>query len=123
MARISDYKKQISEENKYFLLDRTNLENGFNIYKTKDGRPFFNLLSTRVFPEELTPYSYRIHTVKEGETLHNVSYQYYKNIKLWWIIAEANHIQNPFDALTAGLQLKVPTDMYISEIMAEMSNG
>jgi len=123
MAKISDYSKEQKKENRFISIDRTNLENGFNVYKTKDGYPFFNLLATRIFPNELEPYSYKNHTVKEGETLHNIAYQYYKNIKLWWVIAEANHIQNPFDAMTAGLVLKVPNDNTISDIMTEMANG
>ena len=123
MAKIDDFKKEIKKDTKFVSIDRTNLENGFNVYKTKDGYPFLNLLVTRHFPEEMEPYSYYEHVVREGETLHNIAYQYYKNIKLWWVIAEANHIDNPFDAMTAGLVLKVPNDNKISDIMTEMANG
>lgn len=123
MAKIEDFKKDIKNDTKFVSIDRANLENGFNVYKTKDGYSFFNLLATRYFPEELEPYSYHEHVVKAGETLHNIAYQYYKNIKLWWVIAEANHIDNPFDAMTTGLVLKIPNDNTISDIMTEMANG
>ena len=56
-----------------------------------------------------TPESTIIHTVLDGQTLQNIAYQYYKDSGLWYIIALANNIQNPFsDELHAGQQLMIP---------------
>lgn len=49
------------------------------------------------------------HTVKEGETLQNLSFRYYKDSGKWYIIAEANGILNPFKELTEGLILRIPS--------------
>ena len=59
--------------------------------------------------ELLTPESTIIHTVLDGQTLQNIAYQYYNDSGLWYIIALANNIQNPFsDELHAGQQLMIP---------------
>lgn len=50
-----------------------------------------------------------IHTVLDGQTLQNIAYQYYNDSGLWYIIALANNIQNPFsDELHVGQQLMIP---------------
>lgn len=50
-----------------------------------------------------------IHTVIEGQTLQNIAYQYYGDSGLWYLIALANDIMNPFsDELYAGQQLRIP---------------
>lgn len=37
------------------------------------------------------------YTVKEGDTLQNIAYTLYGDSGLWYMIAIANNIQNPFD--------------------------
>lgn len=119
--KIDNYTSEIREKNKHFFINGSNIEHGFNIYDDKDeGRPFFNPLASRVFPEEMEPYSYDIHIVKDGETLQNIAFEHYENTRLWWVIAEANHIQNPFDAMIAGLKLIVPKSNTITDILTEM---
>lgn len=44
----------------------------------------------------------RHHTVIQGETLTGLAYKYYKSIssdpaKYWWVLADVNSIDNPFD--------------------------
>ena len=59
--------------------------------------------------ELLTPESTIIHTVLDGQTLQNIACQYYNDSGLWYIIALANNIQNPFsDELHVGQQLMIP---------------
>lgn len=50
------------------------------------------------------------YTVKEGDTLHGIAYTYYKDSGLWYIIALANDIQNPFDLTQfyPGQLLRIP---------------
>ena len=50
-----------------------------------------------------------IHTVLEGQTLQNIAFQYYGDSGLWYLLAQANGISNPFsDELYTGQQLKIP---------------
>lgn len=54
------------------------------------------------------------HTVRDNDTLPSIAYRYYgqrtKNAdELWWVIAEANIINNPFDmAALRGKELLIP---------------
>lgn len=48
------------------------------------------------------------HTVKEGETLQNISYRYYGDSGKWYLIAEYNNILNPFKELKEGMVLIIP---------------
>lgn len=53
-----------------------------------------------------------IHTVIEDERLEQISYKYYGNSKLWWVIADFNDIDdsliNPFEDLVPGTKLLIP---------------
>lgn len=48
------------------------------------------------------------HTIKEGETLQNIAYSYYRDSGKWYIIAGANNIMNPFHDLVPGQILRIP---------------
>ena len=117
--RIADIKSGISKGNKFYQMDSSFIDNGFNIYAESDGKMFFNLLSNRYFPDNLPPNKYSIYTIKHNETLQEIAYKCYQNINLWWIIAEANHMQNPFDYMKNGMTLIIPSEDYISDILME----
>jgi len=48
-----------------------------------------------------------IHSVKDNEKIWDIAYKYYKNSKLWYIIADVNNIFNPLD-IDTGTQLIIP---------------
>lgn len=48
------------------------------------------------------------HTVLEGETLQNIAYRYYGDSGLWYRIALANNILNPFAELEHGKIIIIP---------------
>ena len=57
----------------------------------------------------------KYHTLLEGETLDQVAFRYYASragdnaAELWWVIADANGIVNPFDLEEfVGKELLVP---------------
>lgn len=118
--RMSDYYQTIAKENRFYRMNGSNIENGLNVYETENGEKFFNLLSMRVFPDEMVPGSYTVHRTNGGETLQNIAYDHYENIHLWWVVAEANHIDNPFTVFTPGLDLVIPNPNTISFILDEM---
>ena len=49
------------------------------------------------------------HTVKEHDTLDNIALYYYNNPTYYWVIADFNHIQDPFKKLELGSILRIPT--------------
>ena len=66
-------------------------------------------VSLETYPPQIIPSSSDIfHTVLEGETLQNIAFRYYKDSGLWYAIAEANKILNPFEELKAGTLIRIP---------------
>ena len=53
--------------------------------------------------------TYVLHEIKVNETLDTLALDYYNNPTFFWIIADFNHIQDPFLKLEIGSKLKIPT--------------
>lgn len=51
---------------------------------------------------------FHIVTQSDAERIDLIAYKYYDDVKLWWIIAEANKISNPLN-LEVGSTLRIPT--------------
>ena len=51
--------------------------------------------------------SYYVVTKKDEQRLDLISFNYYKTPLLWWVIAEASGITDPFD-VPIGTVLKIP---------------
>ena len=54
------------------------------------------------------------HTVQERDTLDSLALYYYGNPTYFWIIADYNRIQDPFENLTEGDIISIPTFSAIS---------
>ena len=52
--------------------------------------------------------------VKPGDTLDNLALYYYNNPTYYWIISDYNNILDPFEPLTVGEELLIPTFSEIS---------
>ncbi len=53
--------------------------------------------------------TYVNHKVALGDTLDTLALHYYNNPTYYWIIADFNRIQDPFEPLQQGDIIKVPT--------------
>lgn len=84
-----------------------NYENLFNVYATADGDYFYNILRKVNIPEEVGAQYYNSYTVAPGDTWTLIAYNFYSDVKLWWIVCAANNIQNPLKMPKAGTVLKV----------------
>lgn len=49
------------------------------------------------------------HTVKEGETIQSIAFQYYGDSGYWVYIADINSIFNPFTELEEGMEIYIPS--------------
>lgn len=68
------------------------------------------LLSTREIqdiPVHSNDNYYRVE-VNEINRLDLIAYKYYNNPLLWWVIAQANNIIDPFEELEIGTLIRVP---------------
>lgn len=69
------------------------------------------ILSTREIKEIPRANTDVIHTVQYNEVnrLDLLAHKYYNNALLWWVIAQANNIRNPFADIPTGTRLRIPT--------------
>jgi hypothetical protein len=79
------------------------------IYKTSSGKRYYK---GKIYPD--IPYSdtdeYIITTI--GDRLDSISYSYYNDAELWWVISVANNnITNGSMFPIPGTQLRVPTNI------------
>jgi nucleoid-associated protein YgaU len=47
------------------------------------------------------------YTIKKGDTLNELAFRYFGNSKEWWILADVNNIEFPFE-LPMGLTIIIP---------------
>lgn len=74
-------------------------------------------LSVTIYPI-IYPQNTDIYIVtSEGDRLDLIAFKFYKDVSLWWIIAEANSIDRGSLIVRGGVQLRIPTN--ISEILSE----
>jgi len=57
-----------------------------------------------VYKEDIDDGSY---TIKDGDTLTMIAYKFYKDTLKWFVIADINEIENPFDLIT-GTDIIIP---------------
>lgn len=77
--------------------------------------PFFYVIEDNKYNYGITSHlkhdnvKYIAHKVKDGDTLDNLSLYYYNNPTYFWIIADFNKINDPYESLQIGQVLKIPT--------------
>ena len=50
-----------------------------------------------------------LHKVEDGDTLDTLALDNYSNSTYFWVIADFNHIRDPFAKLEVGSMIKIPT--------------
>ena len=53
--------------------------------------------------------------VESGDRMDSLAYKYYGNPRLWWVIAEANGMEDPESELYVGRKLRIPNQKYVLE--------
>ncbi len=96
----------------------------FNLLKDTDGTKYMNIwrsyeLNSAVTDESVYYISYE---VSDDDWWDNISYYYYETPFLWWIIALMNDVQNPFEELEAGTNIKILREEYLYQLIKEIEN-
>lgn len=96
----------------------------YNILKDTDDRNYFmNIFRSFDVNEEASRnvLYYSTYEVSDEDIfLDNISYKIYKTPHLWWVIALINNIQNPFEDLNVGDNIKVLKNEYISQVLKDV---
>lgn len=67
---------------------------------------------------DITIGDYQIITVKEGQRLDTIAYDFYKDSNLWWVLAKVNNLRLPF--ISERLNLIVPLN--VNGIISQLNN-
>lgn len=104
-------------------LNSTNYENIFNVYQDGDGRYFYNLLQSVVFPADLPANLFTSYTTSYDDTWPFISFKTLNDPNLWWIILLANNIANPTEKLNPGTTIKIPVARVVQEILGQIGRS
>ena len=84
-----------------------NRYNKIGIFKTREGKRYTKNV---IFPE-IAPTANDIYVITTaGDRYDTLALQFYKDSKLWWIIAAANNSKKDSLAVEPGIQLRVPAN-------------
>ena len=78
----------------------------FPYWYNKEDRKYIYGTTTQLTQDNI---SYALHKVTWQDTLDTLALDYYNNPTFFWVIADFNHIQDPFSSLEVGTTLKIPT--------------
>lgn len=80
-------------------------DNIFNIYQDDSGNAFYNLANSLIIDDDINPIFYDEYHANEYDNLYHISHEFYDDVALWWIIAYANDLVNPFDLENKTLKI------------------
>lgn len=49
------------------------------------------------------------YTSQTGDSFHSLAHRLYGDVRLWWVIAEFNDVEDPFNDLVPGTTLRLPS--------------
>ena len=90
-------------------LSAQNLENLFYIFQKDNGQYYYNIIKTVNFPDDLEPTLYTQYETKPKDTYPLIAYNFYKDVRLWWVVCSVNQIINPVKQPEPGTILKILT--------------
>ena len=104
-------------------LSAQNLENLFYVFKRDNGQYFYNILKTVNFPEDIDPTLYTQYETKPKDTWPLIAHNFYKDVRLWWIVCSANQIMNPVKQPEPGTILKIIAPEMVRSILNKIKDG
>lgn len=105
-------------------IDEYNFANLFNIVKNNE-KYYYNLVKTIHFinQDKISTVHYSTYQILETDTWTSLSFKFYNTYKLWWIICKFNDIKNPFEKLSAGTYIKIPTQKLVNNILGAIRSN
>lgn len=100
-------------------LKRTDLANMFNAYMDENNNSIFYMGRTLSFGNvnKLNEKFVTRYNWKDEDNWYKVSYMFYSDHKLWWIICRINGITNPFEFPEAGSVIAIPSQGLIDTVL------
>ena len=99
------------------------LENLFNVYLTEDSEYFYNIIKTVNFPEDISPILFTQYATKPKDTWPLISYNFYNDVRLWWIVCSANNIINPVEQPIPGTVLNILKPDIVRDVLNKLKDA
>lgn len=84
-----------------------NLENLFYVFEQDNGQYYYNIIKTVNFPTDLDPTTYTTYITKPKDTWPLIAFNFYKDVKLWWVVCSTNGILDATKQPVPGTELKI----------------
>ena len=95
----------ILKDKSYLSYDYTNINAGNPTYYNTEDEKYLISLGNNMLDDS----SYTIHKVNHNDALNYLALKYYGSPIYWWVIADFNHIVDPFITLDEHFtELKIP---------------
>jgi hypothetical protein len=105
-----------------YTISDSNFENVFNVYEDKESEKYFyNLLKTVIIPEDLDEEYFDYYAVKFGDMWPTISYKFYNDVTLWWVICSTNQITDATKNPEVGKLIKIIKPRYLPEILNQIN--
>lgn len=112
----------IKKVDEFRNLPVTSLLRVFTVVEDDDKERFVNVFRSYTISGGVkeNSFMFEFYQVESDEFLDDISARFYGTPSLWWIIADFNDIPNPFEALEAGLTLKVLRGDYLYTVFDDL---
>uniref|UniRef100_A0A6M3K7I7 Putative baseplate n=1 Tax=viral metagenome TaxID=1070528 RepID=A0A6M3K7I7_9ZZZZ len=89
-----------------------------------DNVKFLNIFRSYSLNESATAdiVFYDLYSVDNDDWWDNISYKFYGNPNLWWLVAIMNNTVNPFEELEEGTEIKILRKQYLYTVLSDMEN-
>lgn len=104
-------------------ISMNHLENYFDVKPDESGNLAYDLTDTvYIDTENMNPTFYDEYEVEENDTLFRLAIRFHGSYNLWWVIASANNIDNPFE-LKKGDILRILRKDVVGRILGIVSGN
>lgn len=79
-----------------------------------DGVEFWDVLDLPEIPEQRDDL---VHRVVGPDRMDLLAYRYYRDARLWWVVALANGIEEVPTQLNVGDELRIPAPRYVHQVL------
>ena len=90
------------------IVDRYSRYRNFDILVDNEGREMFETWRNLKIPKTDEDMFHEVR-VKDKYRIDLIAHKYYNNQDLWWVIALANNVKDPFFDLEVGEILRIPS--------------
>ena len=94
----------------------------FNILRDENDILLQNIWRSYSLNEAITEETifYNTYEMQDDDWWDNASYQHYGTPNLWWVLCIMNNVENPFEEINPGQDVKILRNTYIYQLIKEM---